>query len=262
MNHENTITLFDMDGTLSPPREKITKNIIDALRELSSYSRIGIISGSDLDYIKQQCWSMFDIGGVPIDNVDILPCNGTKLLKWKNSSFRMHHEADMLDNIGTTAYKRILSHIFKQQSDISLLYPDLPFTGTFFQYRGSLLNWCPIGRVANSAQRSAWKKWDEDYHIRQVYMEELQKFVSNNGIPVTVALGGTTSFDIYPTGWDKTYGLQHYDGKDIFFIGDRCEIGGNDWHIYNALKEGGKSWCTTSPDHTVELIANLIQKLK
>ena len=262
MNPENTITLFDMDGTLTPPREKITRKVIDALRELSSLSRIGIISGSDLDYIKQQCWDMFGIGGVPVDRVDILPCNGTKLLRWKNTKFHIEHEADMLKNIGAVSYRKILSHVFQQQASIAMLYPDLPFTGTFFQYRGSLLNWCPIGRVANLEQRSAWKKWDKDYHIREVYMKELQEYISNNSIPVTVALGGTTSFDIYPHGWDKTYGLQHYKGDKAFFIGDRCESGGNDWHIYNALNADGRAWCTKGPDNTIEIINHLISSIK
>tara|TARA_B100000519_G_scaffold187220_1_gene183810 strand:+ start:3166 stop:3921 length:756 start_codon:yes stop_codon:yes gene_type:complete len=251
-----------MDGTLTPPREKITRKVIAKLRELSSFSRIGIISGSDLDYIKQQCWDMFEMGGVPIDNVDILPCNGTKLLRWKNSSFYVDHEADMLKNIGAVAYRKILSHVFTQQASIAMLYPDLPFTGTFFQYRGSLLNWCPIGRVANLEQRAAWKKWDKEYHIREVYMQELQKYISDNNIAVTVALGGTTSFDIYPHGWDKTYGLQHYENTQKFFIGDRCEEGGNDWHIYKELEPSGNAWCTQGPDNTIEIIDKLISKLK
>jgi len=79
---------------------------------------------------------------------------------------------------------------------------------------------------------------------------------------VTVALGGTTSFDIYPDGWNKTYGLQHYPEREIYFIGDRCEVGGNDWHIYEALKKEGRAWQTTGPENTIEIIQQLIKKLQ
>ena len=261
-NTENTIVLFDMDGTLTPPREKIKNDVIQALKELSNYSRIGIISGSDLDYIHQQCGDMFSIGGVPVDKVDILPCNGTKLLKWDGTSHVMTHEADMLKQIGPQAYRKILSLLFSQQADIATFYPDLPFTGVFFQYRGSLLNWCPIGRLANLEQRAVWKKCDTTYNIRGAYMDTLEKFIGNNNFPITVALGGTTSFDIYPDGWDKTYGLRHYENVETFFIGDRCEEGGNDWHIYNALSNSGNAWKTKSPEETITIIKQLIDKLK
>ena len=37
-------------------------------------------------------------------------------------------------------------------------------------------------------------------------------------------LGGQISFDVFPTGWDKTYCLQHLDPKEfktIHFFGDK-----------------------------------------
>jgi|TARA_R110002060_G_scaffold38317_2_gene49489 phosphomannomutase len=259
---QNTMVLFDMDGTLTPPRENIKSNVISALISLGKLTRIGIISGSDLEYITEQCAAMFDMGGIDIGKVDLLPCNGTKLLRWKNTSYETLHEADMIKEIGKATYKNILSKIFEWQSDITKFYPDLPFTGTFVQYRGSLLNWCPIGRVANISQRAEWEEWDAKWRIRETYVELIQEFISESNLKVTVALGGSTSFDIYPEGWNKTYGLQHYDGKEVYFIGDRCSVGGNDWHLYKALEDSGRSWETSGPDHTIEIIQQVIKKLK
>ena len=197
-----------------------------------------------------------------MDNVDILPCNGTKLLRCKDASYEMLHEADMIATIGKKAYKNILSKIFQWQADITTFYPDLPFTGTFVQYRGSLLNWCPIGRSANLAQRSEWKQWDLKWQIRETYIEEIQKYIDKSRAGLTVALGGSTSFDIYPKGWNKTYGLQHYPGEEVYFIGDRCEPGGNDWHLFEALKGEGRAWQTTGPENTIEIIEQVIKKLQ
>jgi len=261
MKNHNTIALFDMDGTLTPPREKIEGFVISKLRELANISRIGIISGSDLDYIMQQLGPMFEIGGVPIDSVDILPCNGTKFLKWEQGNHKLIHEANMLEEIGTGSYKKIMRWLFNHQAELSMLYPDVDFTGTFFHYRGSLLNWCPIGRIANDTLRHDWTCQDNKWQIRETYMEELQKYLKAEKIPVTVALGGATSFDIYPNGWDKTYGLKHYAGYEVFFVGDKCSPGGNDWHLYSALESQGNAWETTGPEDTTSIITRLIDKL-
>jgi phosphomannomutase len=262
MINQNAMVLFDMDGTLTPPREKIKSDVISALKPLVETARIGIISGSDLEYIMEQCSAMFDMGGIDIGKVDLLPCNGTKLLRWKNTSYETLHEADMIKEIGKTQYKNILSKIFQWQSDITKFYPDLPYTGTFVQYRGSLLNWCPIGRAANLTQRADWEEWDRKWLIRETYVGLIQEYIDKSNLKVTVALGGSTSFDIYPDGWNKTYGLQHYSGKDVYFIGDRCSPGGNDWHLYKALESSGRSWETAGPDSTIQIIQQVIKKLK
>jgi phosphomannomutase len=255
------IALFDMDGTLTPPRKQITKNVVEALKRLAVFCKIGIISGSDRDYIIQQCESMFDMGGVPINSVDILPCNGTKLLRWEGNQFRLLHEADMLAKIGTTSYKKIMRRLFNHQAEISLLYPDVNFTGTFFQYRGSLLNWCPIGRVADDTTRYDWTCQDSEWKIRETYMDELQRYLKVEGIAVTVALGGATSFDIYPDGWDKTYGLKHYIDEKVFFVGDKCQVGGNDWHLYTALEGLQRAWETNGPEDTIRIIDRIIENI-
>jgi phosphomannomutase len=255
------IILFDMDGTLTPPREEMESFMVKKIRQLSAYCRIGIVSGSDFDYIIQQCAVMFEPGGVEVGKVDILPCNGTKLYRWKNGQHQLDYNVDMIKKIGAMSYRRILAKIFDYQADISKFYPEIPFTGTFFQYRGSMLNWCPIGRSADSTQRKDWKKWDKNYHIRKIYMKELQEFISKSGITVTIALGGSTSFDIYPCGWDKTYALGHYEDYEVFFVGDKCKRDGNDWHIYERLKGIGKSFATTGPLETTKIIDKIIEKL-
>tara|TARA_A100001011_G_scaffold397557_1_gene498942 strand:- start:5101 stop:5922 length:822 start_codon:yes stop_codon:yes gene_type:complete len=262
-SHSNTqsVILFDMDGTLTPARGLIENFVVKKMRELSSYSRLGIVSGSDFEYIMHQCEALFDVGGVPVDKIDILPCNGTKFYEWNNSKYQLKHSVDMIEEIGITTYRKILEKLFEYQCQIPKFYPDAPLTGTFFEYRKSLLNWCPIGRAANQEQRDAWEKYDNDYSIRDSYVDELRKFIDTQAIPVTIALGGTTSFDIYPIGWNKTFALQYYPDHEAYFIGDRCEEGGNDYHIYEELKKHGRSWSTTDPSNTVLIIDEIVSKL-
>jgi phosphomannomutase len=86
--------------------------------------------------------------------------------------------------------------------------------------------------------------------------------MKTNKLDIIVKLGGNTSFDIYPIGWDKTYALTHFEqGKwDFWFVGDRCSFGGNDYEIFNLLKPKQRAFETGSPEETVEIIDNYILK--
>ena len=259
MNSNEKMFLFDMDGTLTPPRGRITNKMISSLRKLSEIGRIGVVTGSDFDYVWDQMSYAFDIGGVPVDRIDIMPCNGTKKYVTNPSrNFKLVHEAKMVEEIGREPYGSIMRWCAGWQWDIMTTHQDLPYTGTFIQCRGSLVNWSPIGRAANDDERKSWIERDNEKEIRKYYSRLLSENFLLHDIKATAALGGSTSIDIYPQGWDKTYALQHCADKDVYFTGDKCEPGGNDWHIYEALKGSGKAFKVQSPEDTIKVIEKLI----
>ena len=51
-NNKRILALFDVDGTLTPPREEVTEDMKSFLMELNKRITVGIVGGSDL--IKQQ----------------------------------------------------------------------------------------------------------------------------------------------------------------------------------------------------------------
>jgi len=254
------IVLFDMDGTLTLPRKKIQHDMIRALRDLSSSVKIGIVTGSDFEYVMQQCGDMFDMSGIPVDRVDIFPCNGTKHYAWKNNNFEKVVDQDMIKEVGQEKYQLILQTILSFQLLITLKY-NLPYTGTFFHYRGSMLNWCPIGRSADTKARNAWIECDKENKIRAHYLKELKGVLNKKNINLQVALGGSTSFDICPLGWDKTFVINHLsEYREIIFIGDAVEEGQNDHSLYQLLKDGDctQSYTTTGPLVTTRIIDTVI----
>ena len=262
-NHDD-IVLFDMDGTLTPPRELFDQNLLKPLRELSSFATIGIVSGSDYDYIFEQMKYVIRKTEIKY-NLHLLPCNGTKWYKPPHSNEVSHdlvHEVDMRENLGEKIYKRLVADILSLQCHITDY--DIPLAGEFIQYRGSMVNWCPIGRSANSEDRKRFVKVDKRMNLRQEFLKKLQRSLLLHGYDkfVTCSLGGDTSFDIYPIGWDKTYALQHFAGQRIWFVGDRCGENGNDRTIYDALKKDNRSYETTGPTQTKEIISNIIEQLK
>lgn len=49
--------LFDVDGTLTLPRQRIKSDMLKEIQQLSSYNDVGIVSGSDLNKVEEQIGS-------------------------------------------------------------------------------------------------------------------------------------------------------------------------------------------------------------
>tara|TARA_R100000664_G_C2759458_1_gene149294 strand:- start:2709 stop:3467 length:759 start_codon:yes stop_codon:yes gene_type:complete len=249
-----------MDGTLTEARKKINSDMVVALNELSKYAKIGIVTGSDFDYVMQQCDEL--LASECGDEIEIFPCNGTKHYRRKDEIFESQHNVEMIEEIGRENYNYLLQTLTAFQLMITLKHK-LPYSGTFFQYRDSMLNWCPIGRQAGDASRFAWTNEDKEYGIRQYFLGQIENVIKEEKINLTVALGGATSFDIYPDGWDKTYVMNHLDEfNKVLFVGDRCQEGGNDKALYDLLSDERNSFETTGPEQTLEIINNIIKEIR
>tara|TARA_B100000029_G_scaffold22766_1_gene22740 strand:- start:1069 stop:1872 length:804 start_codon:yes stop_codon:yes gene_type:complete len=251
------LILFDVDGTLTEARKPIQKAMLKALRELSRYAEIGFLTGSGLEYIKEQLWPAL---ADPIirQNCHLLPCNGTEyVIPYGDEEiiFNAMSKEYMIDSVGKEDFQKLMNVLCKLQAQIVEDNNDLPLTGNFIQNRGSMINWCPIGRNAQQEERDVFKALDRLYNIRKKYLEKLKDYIKVAKMDITVKLGGNTSFDIFPHGWDKTFALSHFDPSWVFwFVGDRCGPTGNDYEIFTALKDTGRAYEVGSPEETVDII--------
>ncbi len=260
----NTIILFDMDGTLTEPRESFDKNILgDALYQLTNTgAHIGIITGSDEDYLREQMGGFLNQSNIRY-KTHLLPCNGTKYFKppeFATEGFKLVHEVSMEQILGPKKYRELICELVYSQVDICHI--GAPMTGHFINCRGSMINWSPIGRNASQVQREEFIKLDKSKDVRIRVLHELREMLKLKNLDdkITIKLGGDTSFDIYPKGWDKTYGLKHFQGWDVWFVGDRCGENGNDLEIYEACY--GQSYVTDGPERTEEIIQCIIDNLR
>tara|TARA_R100000152_G_C6772165_1_gene198938 strand:- start:200 stop:1003 length:804 start_codon:yes stop_codon:yes gene_type:complete len=260
----NNIVLFDMDGTLTEPRGDFDTELFLSLRKLSKYAEIGIVTGSDMNYIEDQLLKLMKFSELRF-KLHILPCNGTKYYKppkYPQDDFVLSFEKDMAQELSYVCLREIFKIITKFQSDAC--YTEIPLAGHFVSYRGSMINWCPIGRKASSEQRSVFVEYDKLNKFRDRVLHNLRSKI-NLKCPnkVVIKKGGETSFDIYPVGWDKTYALKHFKDKTCWFVGDRCEPSGNDYEIYNTLAPLGRAFQTSNTIQTGWIIENeIIPKLK
>ena len=257
------IILFDMDGTLTPARQQMSMDIVRSLSVLQENGfEIGIVTGSDLNYVQQQCESMFDSALLDCTNIHYLPCNGTKYYTYNNGEFNSVYEKNMRKELGEGNWTRMIRLIAGLQFSLLNGNRNIPVTGNFINYRGSTLNWCPIGRQANKADRSVWKLWDIHSSIRRKWIKNARETFDSSGLEnVVIKMGGDTSFDIYPEGWDKTYAFKNFDDYDkIYFIGDRCGPSGNDREAYELA--GDLGFDTSGPQDTIEIINRIIMENK
>jgi len=254
----NTLVLFDVDGTLTEARQPISISVIIALRELCRYAEIGFVTGSGMEYIKEQLWPALN-DPIIRNNCHLLPCNGTEYcipVGEEGLSFQAIHKASMIEELGEKDFYKLMRILCRLQGEMVEEGYDLPITGNMFQNRASMINWCPIGRNAKPPEREQFKALDKLYGIRKKYIEILKDRCKKEEINVIIKLGGDTSFDIYPPGWDKTYALKHFNQHewDFWFVGDRCRFNGNDYEIFNMLKPKGRAFETGSPEETVEIV--------
>ena len=267
----SSVVLFDMDGTLTASRKKIDNRMINAIIDLLNHSDVGIVTGSGFDYLSEQCSNLWDCDDfTPGENgqneLILFPCNGTQVFRRIDEKWISSYEKNMRREIGGERFSLLLHSMLRLQAKyVNDYFRMSPLTGNFISIRGSLINWCPIGRCANSEEREKFSKIDKKYSIRTNLRSQLMAFLETIYIKnVIVSLGGDTSLDIYPSGWDKTHVFNHFD-KNIkaWFVGDRCHGAGNDRSIYEQLLCFRRSFQTTGPNETIRIIYdNIIPGLK
>jgi phosphomannomutase len=138
---------------------------------------------------------------------------------------------------------------------------DMPLTGHFIQNRGSTINWCPIGRNAVTGDRQQFIALDHLYSLRKGQLPLIRNDLLQAGVDdITIKLGGSTSFDIYPRGWDKTFAIQHFSKEtEFWFIGDSCTPDGNDYELFSLLREDRRAFQVESFRDTIEIVEELIE---
>jgi len=256
------IVFFDMDGTLTPPRKKFNWSLEPALRDLTQWCEVGIVTGSDYNYLMEQMGKFLENSPAGY-HIHLLPCNGTKWYKpppYHDQTHKKVYSVSMEHFLGAKPFQELMKVIIKMQSEISGLNR-LTLKGNFIDFRGSTINWCPIGRSSNEQDRLRFIEYDKKEAFRLRYIDRIKIHLKKFGLSQKVAIktGGQTSFDIFPVGWDKTFALRHFPDWSYWFVGDRCEGNGNDKEIYEAC--GGQAFKTTGPEATRDIIYEIMKEL-
>ena len=265
MNEKN-IVLFDMDGTLTPARESAGVPIAMAMRELSRVAKIGIVTGSHFEYLQQQCESILNsLVGPQLDRVSLFPCNGGQYYRWSGSSWHLLGDKNMQNFLGQQKFNELMKTcIFVLNAAVEDLDTESwGMAGHFVEYRGPMINLCFPGRQAEKSDRKKFQDLDKKYNIRNSALNRLKgKMIVDDICDLECKLGGNTSIDIFPKGWNKLLALENIAEPQVWFVGDRCTGDGNDREIYEYTMKYDRGYETDGPGQTVDIIENIIQKIK
>ncbi|KAF3911160.1 Phosphomannomutase [Arthrobotrys entomopaga] len=283
---KNTICLFDICGTLSPQQGTVPPEILTLLHILRSKCTIGFVSGSDLEKQKSRLnassseavTSLFDYSfaenglvayrlGIPL--APLGPYDGS-----------------FIRYLGEDRYEELVA--FTQEYLVKL---DIPFEprGPIIELRKGMLNIVPVGAGVKGRERDVFEAWDSKFGTRKRFIKAMKERFE--GWDLEFCVGGQVGFDVFPRGWDKTYCLRHLeneartakvtatggdwgdgsDGSDgsgiggvgggcgtyttIHFFGDKTELGGNDYHIFNDKRTIGHK--VNGPDDTMRIVKEL-----
>lgn len=251
---KNTICLFDVDGTLTPARLTVSPEMLSLLSALRQKCAIGFVGGSDLVKQQEQLGSAASVDVTTLFDFCFAE-NGLTAYKLgqplPSNSF--------IKYIGEDQYKELVRWILHYIADL-----EIPIKrGTFIEYRNGMINVSPIGRNASTAERNEFERFDKEAGVRKEMVEKLRERFGHLGL--TFSIGGQISFDVFPTGWDKTYCLQHLENEakkaggitydTIHFFGDKTFKGGNDYEIYEDPRTIGHS--VTGPEDTAAELRKL-----
>ncbi|XP_060705242.1 phosphomannomutase 1-like [Hemiscyllium ocellatum] len=241
----HTLCLFDVDGTLTAARQKITPELDEFFQRLRTKVKIGVVGGSDYIKIAEQLGE----GEEVIRKFDyVFAENGT--VQYRDGKF-VTKEA-IQNQLGEELLQELINFCLGYMALIKLPRK----RGTFIEFRNGMLNVSPIGRSCTLEERIEFSRIDKEEKIRERFVAALQKEFAGKGVKCT--RGGMISFDIFPEGWDKRYCLDilEKDGiQTIHFFGNETEPGGNDHEIFHDPRTIGHT--VMSPDDTVRICKEL-----
>jgi phosphomannomutase len=219
MMSKSRIFLFDVDGTLTPPRQKMTQKFEKLFGRFVDTQEVFLVSGSDIEKIRQQ---------VPAHILSkcsgIFGSSGNEYVGKDGESYK-------------NSFKPPTSLISDLENYLnSSLYKTR--TGKHIEYRPGMINFSIVGRNATLEQRSEYNKWDSSNNERGAIAKDIQ----NKYPGIDVKVGGQISVDIYPRGLDKAQSVEYvrdmYGDCSIVFFGDRTDKDGNDYSVTQVVKEG------------------------
>ena len=212
------IFMFDIDGTLTPPRLPMTEEMVEMFEGFCKRNRVILVTGSDMKKVVEQ---------VPKKIRDLVEgiytCSGNALTVGDEIIYDREFEPP-------EGLVRLLEDW--------LHYSHYPVkAGGHIELRSGMLNYSTVGRNCTQQQREDYEDWDRENGERKILIERILYMWPS----LDCAIGGQISVDIYPQGLDKSQSYNRVRGENpgyaIIFCGDRLMPGGNDYPFFKAMGE-------------------------
>ena len=240
------VYIFDVDGTLTPSRQKMTKEFEEFFGEWALKNTFYLVTGSDLLKLQEQ------MNGMEYHSSGIFTCCGNEFWQVDPAVHPKH-----ADNIYSNKFKPS-DELLKYLED-TLDDSDYPVkAGIHIEDRGSMLNFSMVGRKCTLQERKNYFEYDNLTGERQ----SIAKYIRENWKDIDAVIGGQISIDIYPKGNDKSQILDVIKQErlvqpdEYIFIGDRTMEGGNDYPLAKLMEKTNNCsyYQTTGPEETQKIL--------
>jgi len=212
-----TIYVFDMDGTLTPPRQPMTKEFAESFLKWQKTHKSYIATGSDMKKVEEQLpdFIINSFTGLYTSMGNVLTAKG-------NIVYQNNFTPD--DKLFT-----ILKNFRNQTKYTGQLYSN------YIEERIGMINFSVLGRDCPYSAREQYSSWDKDNRER----EKIAEILRSEFPDYEISVGGSISIDITPKGYGKGQIARHlrkqYPDEEIMFFGDKTFKGGNDYELAHEL---------------------------
>ena len=206
--------IFDVDGTLTPSRQKISPDFISLFHDFVRKEKVYLVTGSDraktLEQVTPEIYNSCQ---------RVYNCSGSDAYEKDVNVYRDDWE---------------LPKKVERFLEDELAYSCFPIrNGVHIERRPGQVNFSILGRGKDpSVGREEYIKWDNERLEREDILDRLK-----NAFPdLSMTLGGQTGIDIGPKGSDKSQILRDFTKDDeLHFFGDKMQEGGNDYSLAMAI---------------------------
>ena len=208
--------IFDVDGTLTPSRQKIDIHFLISFSEFVSNNDVYLVTGSDRKKtIEQITHPLYD------SCKRVYNCSGADVYEQDKNVYRDDWE---------------LSEVLERFLQDELDFSQFPIrNGNHIERRPGGINFSILGRDEDpSIGRKDYIWWDKIHNERMFIADRIR----NHFPELNVQIGGQTGLDIAKG--DKSQILRDFSKEDeIHFFGDMMKEGENDYPLAKAVQDMG-----------------------
>jgi hydroxymethylpyrimidine pyrophosphatase-like HAD family hydrolase len=252
------VFVFDIDNTLTPPREPLGAEMAALLKELPC--PLPLAAGSDAPLLHEQFFDPLHAFGYR-GSFDAFICNGASRYRCVYGSaleIAPVDEFSLPEHLGGDGLRALLALLEEALASPEFaLPPGFPVVGERVIDRGSMINLAPGGRpkgaLSDAARQSRdrFVELDERTGYRTRGLAWLKSRIDQRlpGKNLVVTYGGQTSFDIVVRGRDKSFAVRSLLGEGyshVTYVGDALFPGGNDAAVLD--------FAATLPSGAVEVV--------
>lgn len=256
INLNKKIIAFDLDGTLALSKQTLESDMANLLCKLAKDWKVAIISGGSFNQFKKQFLPSFNPSKEEAKqiygNLILLPTSGSRRYQYdlEKKDWIITDEEGMPPMAKEKTLAILKEFVASNQYGIGPIIEG----DEVIEDRVTQITMSALGQNAPLDKKSVW---DPDQAKRKKMLEELAPKLPE----VEINIGGTTTLDFLPKGFNKAKGLirllNHFGMviEDMVFVGDSIFPGGNDYSPFEAGIECVK---VDGPVQTKDLIKKWI----